>query len=207
MLTSQVANCYPSLSQSTIFLFSLCFLCIFHFRYNDAKRRIRSSTTVRRTVWKHHCNKPVVLRCGKSLWTIPSFFLLLYFFSLFSYIKKGSRTFFDVFFSLPLVSLCRSTVMTITYSNLFNRKETEDERIRISEAIGCDWKTIRSRRVYSMNERDINLKRMKWWWRSNEEKKEIWIHMIDNLTRKKNKINLIGCMCWRSSTWANLTRL
>jgi hypothetical protein len=121
MLTSQTGNCYFTLSQSTIFHFSLSpFLCIFHFRYNNAKRRIRGSTNVPHTVWKLHCNKLVVLKCEKSLWTILPFFLLPYFSFLFSYIYIKASGRFSMFSSLALVLLYRSTVVSITYENPFS---------------------------------------------------------------------------------------
>ncbi len=125
MLTSQVANCYPSLSPSTIFLLSrsLCFLCIFHFRYNDAKRRIRVQ-------WL------CVVRCESIIVINPLYwdaenryeqFLLFFSASIFSFLVLIYKKLEDVFslfssLSVSLVLLCRSARMTITYSKLFNRK-------------------------------------------------------------------------------------
>lgn len=94
-------------------------------------------------------------------------------------------------------------------------KETEDERIRISEAVGCDWKTIRSQWFYTMNERDANLKknemimtiigREKRKRESNMSRNDRWDFMQVEIFDKINLIEYV--LYWTSSTWTELTKL
>ena len=141
---------------------SLPFLCIFHFRYNDAKRHTRvtkrererekelSTASASRTVWKHHCNQAVILSCGKSLWTIHSFI-----------------------FSFSFLSLCRCSLFSPC---ALDEKESErSSRTFLSLVVAAHsadelhwWRLLRGA---SSNTQDANGR----WMAQNKRSKRMWL--------------------------------